>query len=32
MGNMKYKTYEEIVSFVGKGVSKKELERIREED
>ena len=32
MGNMKYKTYEEIVSFVGKDASKKELERIREED
>ena len=32
MGNMKYKTYEEIVSFVVKDASKKELERIREED
>ena len=32
MENMKYKTYEEIVSFVGKDASKKELERIREED
>ena len=29
---MKYKTYEEIVSFVVKDASKKELERIREED
>ena len=29
---MKYKTYEEIVSFVGKDASEKELERIREEN
>ena len=32
MENMKYKTYEEIVSFVGKDASEKELKRIREED
>ena len=32
MENMKYKTYEEIVSFVGKDASEKELERIREEN
>ena len=32
MKNMKYKTYEEIVSFVGKDASEKELKRIREED
>ena len=32
MENMKYKTYEEIVSFVGKDASEKEFERIREED
>ena len=32
MENTKYKTYEEIVSFVGKDASEKELKRIREED
>lgn len=32
MENMKYKTYEEIVSFVSKDASEKELERIREEN
>ena len=32
MENTKYKTYEEIVSFVRKDASEKELKRIREED